>query len=137
MGGAYSKEQDGPGNGIVVDTPMAAAASTLLYQLQYGGDDVPNRLEASNGKKALHHLGSWICVHLLTKTWTTSLMDSSFLMRKIFSSTSTMIRRKSDYDHHSQRATCKRIAYPVALNPPISPCTPNLNNKRCWMHTSL
>ena len=39
MGGAYSKEQGGPGNGIVVDTPMAAAASTLLYQLQYGGDD--------------------------------------------------------------------------------------------------
>ncbi len=39
MGGAYSKEQGGTGKAIVVDTPMAAAASTLLYQLQYGGDD--------------------------------------------------------------------------------------------------
>ena len=63
MGGAYSKEQGGPDNGIVVDTPMAAAASTLLYQLQYGGHDSPNRLghdspdrlEASNGKNASHH----------------------------------------------------------------------------------
>ena len=36
MGGAYSKEQGGPGDGIVLDTPMAAAASTLSYQLQYG-----------------------------------------------------------------------------------------------------
>ena len=52
MGGAYSKEQGGPGDGIVVDTSMAAAASTLLYQLQYGGDDALDRLEASNGKKA-------------------------------------------------------------------------------------
>ena len=34
MGGALSKEQGLPGDGIVVDTPMAAAASTLLYQLQ-------------------------------------------------------------------------------------------------------
>jgi hypothetical protein len=58
MGGAYSKEQGGPGNGIVVDTSMAAAASTLLYQLQYGGDDAPNHLEASNGKKASHHAGA-------------------------------------------------------------------------------
>ncbi len=39
MGGAYSKEQGGTGEAINVDTPMAAAASTLLYQLQYGGDD--------------------------------------------------------------------------------------------------
>ncbi len=38
-GGATSKEQGGTGNAIVVDSPMAAAASTLLYQLQYGGDD--------------------------------------------------------------------------------------------------
>ncbi len=38
-GGATSKEQVGTGNAIVVDSPMAAAASTLLYQLQYGGDD--------------------------------------------------------------------------------------------------
>jgi hypothetical protein len=107
MGGAYSKEQDGPGNGIVVDTPMAAAASTLLYQFQYGGDDAPNRLEASNGNKPLHHSGPWICVHLLMKTWTTSLMELSFQMTKISSSTSTMIRKKSDYDRHSQRTTCK------------------------------
>ncbi len=63
MGGAYSKEQGRHGNGIVVDTLMAAAASTLLYQLQYGGHDSPNRLghdspdrlEASNGKNASHH----------------------------------------------------------------------------------
>ena len=62
MGGALSREQGLPGNGIVVDTPMAAAASTLLYQLQYGGHDSPdrsghdspNRSEASNGKKASH-----------------------------------------------------------------------------------
>ena len=95
MGGAFSKEQGLPGDGIVVDTPMAAAASTLLYQLQYGGHDSPdhsghdspNCLEASNGKK----------------TWTTSLMDLSFQMTKITSSTLTMIWRKSDYDHHSQR----------------------------------
>ncbi len=46
MGGAYSKEQGGTGKAIVVDTPMAAAASTLLYQLQYGGDD---------GKQAFDH----------------------------------------------------------------------------------
>jgi hypothetical protein len=39
MGGTYSKEQGGTGKAIVVDTPMAAAASTLLYQLQHGGDD--------------------------------------------------------------------------------------------------
>jgi hypothetical protein len=66
MGGALSKEQGRPGNGSVVDTPMAAAASTLLYQLQYGGHDSPDRschdspdrLEASNGKKASHHLSS-------------------------------------------------------------------------------
>jgi hypothetical protein len=59
MGGAYSKEQGGPGNGIVVDTPMAAAASTtLLYQLKYGGDDAPDRSEASNGKKASAHSGA-------------------------------------------------------------------------------
>ncbi len=38
-GGATSKEQGGSGNAIVVDSPMAAAAFTLLYQLQYGGDD--------------------------------------------------------------------------------------------------
>jgi hypothetical protein len=38
-GGATSKDQGGTGNAIVVDSPMAAAASTLLYQLQYGGDD--------------------------------------------------------------------------------------------------
>jgi hypothetical protein len=38
-GGATSKEQGGTGNVIVADSPMAAAASTLLYQLQYGGDD--------------------------------------------------------------------------------------------------
>ncbi len=38
-GGATSKEQGGTGNAIVVDSPMATAASTLLYQLQYGGDD--------------------------------------------------------------------------------------------------
>jgi hypothetical protein len=56
MGGGYSKEQGGPGEGIVVDTPMAAAASTLLYQLQYDGDDSPDPSEASNGKKASHHL---------------------------------------------------------------------------------
>ena len=55
MSGAYSKEHGGPGNGIVVDTPMAAVASTLLYQLQYDGDDSPDCLEASNGKKASHH----------------------------------------------------------------------------------
>ncbi len=46
-GGATSKEQGGTGNAIVVDSPMAAAASTLLYQLQYGGDD---------GKYASDHL---------------------------------------------------------------------------------
>jgi len=65
-GGALSKEQGLPSNGIVIDTPMAAAASTLLYQLQYGGHDSPdhsghdspNRLEASNGKKASHHLST-------------------------------------------------------------------------------
>ncbi len=39
QGGANSKEQGGTGNATVVDSPMAAAASTLLYQLQYGGDD--------------------------------------------------------------------------------------------------
>jgi len=44
MGGALSKEQGLPGNEIVVDTPMAAAASTLLYQLQYGGHDSPDHL---------------------------------------------------------------------------------------------
>jgi hypothetical protein len=63
MGGALSNEQGLPGNGIVVDTPMAAAASTLLYQLQYGGHDCPDRSghdspdrsDASNGKKASHH----------------------------------------------------------------------------------
>jgi hypothetical protein len=38
-GGATSKEQGGTGNAIAVDSPMAAAASTLLYQLQYGGND--------------------------------------------------------------------------------------------------
>jgi hypothetical protein len=38
-GGATSKEQGGTGNEFVVGSPMAAAASTLLYQLQYGGDD--------------------------------------------------------------------------------------------------
>ncbi len=38
-GGATSKEQGSTGNAIVVDSPMAAAASTLLYQLEYGGDD--------------------------------------------------------------------------------------------------
>ncbi len=47
MGGAYSKEQGGTGKAIVVDTPMAAAVSTLLYQLQYGGDD---------GKQGFDHL---------------------------------------------------------------------------------
>ncbi len=46
-GGATSKEQGGTGNAIVVDSPMAAAASTLLYQLQYSGDD---------GKYASDHL---------------------------------------------------------------------------------
>ena len=62
LDGALSKEQGRPGDGIVVDTPMAAAASTLLYQLQYGGHDSPDRsghdspdrLEASNGKKGSH-----------------------------------------------------------------------------------
>jgi hypothetical protein len=38
-GGATTKELVGTGNAIVFDSPMAAAASTLLYQLQYGGDD--------------------------------------------------------------------------------------------------
>jgi hypothetical protein len=38
-GGATSKEQGDTGNEVVVVSPMAAAASTLLYQLQYGGDD--------------------------------------------------------------------------------------------------
>jgi hypothetical protein len=46
-GGATSKEQGGTGNEIVIDSPMAAAASTLLDQLQYGGDD---------GKFASDHL---------------------------------------------------------------------------------
>jgi hypothetical protein len=37
---ATSKEQGDTGNAIVADSLMAAAASTLLYQLQYdGGDD--------------------------------------------------------------------------------------------------
>jgi hypothetical protein len=45
-GGATSKEQVGTGNAIAVDSPMAAAASTLLYQLQYDGDD---------GKQASDH----------------------------------------------------------------------------------
>ena len=62
LDGALSKEQGRPGDGIVVDTPMAAAASTLLYQLQYGGHDSPDRSghdspdrsEASNGKKSSH-----------------------------------------------------------------------------------
>ncbi len=58
MDGAYSKEQGDPGNGIVVDTPMAAAASTLLYQLQYGGDDAPSHSKASNGKTASDHFGA-------------------------------------------------------------------------------
>ncbi len=38
-GGANSKEQGGTGKAVVVDSLMAAAASNLLYQLQYGGDD--------------------------------------------------------------------------------------------------
>ncbi len=46
-GGATSKEQGGTGNAIVFDSLMAAAASTLLYQLEYGGDD---------GKYASDHL---------------------------------------------------------------------------------
>jgi hypothetical protein len=52
-GGATSKEQGGTGNAIVVDSPMAAAASTLLYQLQYGGDDgkhASDHSDASVGK---------------------------------------------------------------------------------------
>ena len=52
MDGAYSKEQGGTGEAILVDSPMAAAASTLLYHLQFCGDDVPDHLEASNGKQA-------------------------------------------------------------------------------------
>ena len=99
MGDALSKAQGLPGDGIIVDAPMAAAASTLLYQLQYGGDNSPNRSEASNGKK-LSTLD--LCdLHLLMTTRTTSLMDLSFQMTKISSLTLTMIRRKSDCDGHS------------------------------------
>ncbi len=47
-GGATSKEQGGTGNAIVVDSPMAAAASFLLYQLQYGGDDGKYASDHSN-----------------------------------------------------------------------------------------
>jgi hypothetical protein len=53
MGGAYSKEQGGTGKVIVVDTPMAAAAFTLLYQLQYGGDDGK---QGSDHSDALDHV---------------------------------------------------------------------------------
>ncbi len=49
-GGATTKEQVGTGNEIVVDSPMATAASTLVNQLQYGGDD---------GKYASDHLDAF------------------------------------------------------------------------------
>jgi hypothetical protein len=108
VGGAYSKEQHDPGNGIVVDTPMATAASTLLYQLQYAGGDSLTIWRHQMAKGLLISQALWICahLHLLTTTWTTSLMNLSFQMTKISSSTSFMIRRKNNYDHHSQRTKC-------------------------------
>jgi hypothetical protein len=139
MVGAYSKEQGGPGDGIVVDTPMAAAASTLLYQLQYGGHDSPDRSKASNGKKDSHHLST---LDLCASSSSDNNMDCK-PDGLVFSDDKDYLL-DIDYDSEEERLRSsfpknkKRMNItPGGPYPLISPCTPNLNNKQCWMHTLL
>jgi len=126
---------------------MAAAASTLLNQLQYGdhdspdrsGHDSPDRLEASNGKKASHHSST---LDLCASSSSDKDMDYKPDGLVFSDDEDYLLDIDDDLEEEQLRLSFpknkKRMnIIPVVLNPLISPCTPNLNNKRCWMRTLL
>ncbi len=76
-GGATSKEQGGTVNTIVVDSPMAAAASTLLFSC--------NMVGMMENMHLITRTLRMTCAHLWMMTRTTSLMDLSFQMMTISS----------------------------------------------------
>jgi hypothetical protein len=117
----------------IVDSPMAAAASTLLYQLQYVGDD---------GKYASDHLNT---IEDLCTASEDDVDDKDYKPSGlVFSDDEDSFLIDIDYESEDERLrssfpknNSRMNIIPGGPEPPISPSTPNLNGMLCWLHTLL